>query len=438
MHSPWPPVSPPAPILPQESLIAVPNAEAVMSSLYDGFHGPANAIDGNDATVIVTEGNGIEWVSVRVDAAATEGIDYVQVTGRGGRWATLLSPFEVCLGSAFGECSVTCGGLQHVPAGAGPFGVACQGPSSSDLSYATVRRAVVGYLSLAEVRCFSSVAPPSAPPEPPQSPPSQLPQSPSPPPPSPIPSTPEPFSPPLPSTPPPIPPAPPSPPPPPVRPPRPRPPPLPLQVTALPGPTVSSTHVVDQLNERYRNGRASNNVSEAGVIIHTFDGHLSSTEPWHTRSDGWMASYSYILSCSIISARKSGVFNQNGGVLISPASRILCSYPYDGGAMNYQNGCGPSFCSEPNNIWGCCFPPSMMYRMLQIHYNGPQWPYNEVVIDSSAMIIEAVIDGRGNNAAAIHGRLLAHFGLKSNQLPLLRGTGPFSCANCSQDPHARL
>ena len=101
--------------------------------------------------------------------------------------------------------------------------------------------------------------------------------------------------------------------------------------------------------------------------------------------------------------------------------------------MNYANGCGPRFCSEPSTIWGCCFPPSMLYRMLRIHYGGRQWPYNEVVIDAEHgnMVIEAFFEGRGGDAAGMHGRMLAHFGLHANQLPLLSGTGPFRCVNCS-------
>ena len=68
--------------------------------------------------------------------------------------------------------------------------------------------------------------------------------------------------------------------------------------------------------------------------------------------------------------------------------------------------------------------------MLQIHEGGQQWPYNEVVVDQGRMAIEAVIAGRGGSAAAMHARLLQHFNLTSNQLPLLhyRGGGrdPFS------------
>ena len=94
--------------------------------------------------------------------------------------------------------------------------------------------------------------------------------------------------------------------------------------------------------------------------------------------------------------------------------------------MNYGDGCGPSYCSEPDNIWGCAFPPSMTYRMMQIHEGGRQWPYNEVVVDQSQMAIEAVISGRGDAANNVHARLLEHFNLRPNQLPLLGFRGSWS------------
>ena len=55
------------------------------------------------------------------------------------------------------------------------------------------------------------------------------------------------------------------------------------------------------------------------------------------------------------------------------------------------DGCGPSACSEPNNVWGCYFPPSMLYRMMQIHEAGRQWPYNEVVIAAGDIVIDSAV-----------------------------------------------
>ena len=78
--------------------------------------------------------------------------------------------------------------------------------------------------------------------------------------------------------------------------------------------------------------------------------------------------------------------------------------------MAYENGCGPFWCSEPNNIWGCAFPPNMTYRMIEMYaeqrHQGSRM-YNEVVVDAEHMAIEAVLSGRGagrGGSAAIHKR----------------------------------
>lgn len=188
----------------------------------------------------------------------------------------------------------------------------------------------------------------------------------------------------------------------------------------------------DRLNMRFLTGHPSANLCEAGVLVHTFDDHLDSNAPWRVRSDGWMQQYSHVLSTSMVNARKHGVFNGNGGVVLSAASRVLCSYPYDGGAMNFEDGCGPELCSD-DNVWNCAFPPDMLDRMMQIHESGGQWPYNEVVVDSSDMIVEAVFGGAG--LANMHAAYLRHYGVDASRLPLLdfmpwHPTRPFACVKC--------
>ena len=155
------------------------------------------------------------------------------------------------------------------------------------------------------------------------------------------------------------------------------------------------------------------------MLIHIFDGHLSWGEPWHVNADKWKAQ----LSCSMVNALKAGRFSNEGGVVLSPATRTRCSYPYDGGAMGKDDGCGTNYCSA-NHRSGCAFPPSMLKDMMTLHQTSQQWPYNEVVVDPSHMVIEAVFNCKwcsSSKAADMHAKLLQHHGLNANQLPLLPG-----------------
>lgn len=98
----------------------------------------------------------------------------------------------------------------------------------------------------------------------------------------------------------------------------------------MPDRSVPQEYVRDLLNARFNNGHPVNDLTEAGVLIHIFDGHLDANEPWHTVQHGWMVQYSRILSTSLVNARKAGRFNGDaGGIVLSPASVTLCSYPYE-------------------------------------------------------------------------------------------------------------
>ena len=153
------------------------------------------------------------------------------------------------------------------------------------------------------------------------------------------------------------------------------------------------------------------------MLVHNFDDHLDWEHPW--RITGNYAKG--VLSTSLVNTRKHGMFNSNGGVVISAVSKVLCSYPNDGGAMTYEDGCGPRICRGPDDIWGCAFPVDMLKNMLEVH-EGLDFTYNEVVVEASSMVIEAVFTGDDgdDHAEFIHRRMLEHFRLNANQLPLLR------------------
>jgi hypothetical protein len=82
--------------------------------------------------------------------------------------------------------------------------------------------------------------------------------------------------------------------------------PPPLQITALPGPSVGADFVRDRLNARFTSGMPSSDPEQAGVLIHTFDGHLDAERPWELTTGGWHDGYAHVLSASLVNSRKSG------------------------------------------------------------------------------------------------------------------------------------
>lgn len=86
--------------------------------------------------------------------------------------------------------------------------------------------------------------------------------------------------------------------------------------------------------------------------------------------------------------------------------------------MSSENGCSHyEWCTE-DKLYGCAFPPTMLKRMLEMFESDPRAGYNEVVVDPEHMVIEAVW-GRSAKAAEVHRKILDHWGLNENQLPLI-------------------
>ena len=82
--------------------------------------------------------------------------------------------------------------------------------------------------------------------------------------------------------------------------------PLPWPLSVLPRLDVAEGEVRELLNHRFNHGRASNNLEEVGVLVHTFDGFLNDTAPWEVATSGWHAKFSTVLSASIVNLRKAG------------------------------------------------------------------------------------------------------------------------------------
>lgn len=225
----------------------------------------------------------------------------------------------------------------------------------------------------------------------------------------------------------------------------------------MPPANIAAGVVRDRLNARYRGGRGgTNNLHEAGVLIHMLDGAVDDARPWLGVRE--------FLSASLLSLSKRPhvLYNKNSafGLVLSPASRLLCSYPQDSGSVSWKGskaaidpvsgralpGCGPALCNEHSATpppfrdrgYPCAFPPSMLGAMVSVFLaaSADQAGYTEVIVSAAAgdFAIEAVLlpekEGKGPSGRAVHTSTLEHFGLTRAQLPLLmlgpgyKGTGP--------------
>ena len=189
---------------------------------------------------------------------------------------------------------------------------------------------------------------------------------------------------------------------------------------------------VDALNARFARATASNNLADAGILLHQFDnteadmtakqsllsvfkGKMTPeaaadlAEPWMPCPwSAWCASFGDRLSASLISEQMPYMFSGHAGYIFSPAVNISCSYCSDGGTMakmcNQERaaptecvpGCGAIGTSETNwcdttqdvtslgaDLWDCAFRPADLGYMLQRKQVIGSNTYNELVINTA-------------------------------------------------------
>jgi hypothetical protein len=118
--------------------------------------------------------------------------------------------------------------------------------------------------------------------------------------------------------------------------------------------------LVDILNERFMNGRPSDVMREAGVIVHQFDdsgfdtstrrlreGGVAQWSPWTPCPVGqWCSKFGDRFSVSVINARVPFAFNEyNGGLLINPEvahEGTFCAWATDARSFRSARSCLPN------------------------------------------------------------------------------------------------
>ena len=89
-----------------------------------------------------------------------------------------------------------------------------------------------------------------------------------------------------------------------------------------------------QINRLYDTGHPTNNISEAGLLIHQHDNTERKGENVYT--PGWKFRYHW--ATSLINRQMPGLYNHECGVILAPnEARVLCSYYAD--FVSWTEGC---------------------------------------------------------------------------------------------------
>lgn len=178
---------------------------------------------------------------------------------------------------------------------------------------------------------------------------------------------------------------------------------------------------VAELNLRFAGASATNDLADAGVLVHQFDnteadvtaqqslngrGSAGAAEPWMPcPAEAWCGKFGDRLSASLISPQMPHLFSRHAGYILSPSVQMSCSYFSDGGTMEKQcregapAGCVPGCCrigsGQPNwcpevdptdsgsPLYDCAFPPSALKAMLRHKLLLGPPTYNEIVVSTA-------------------------------------------------------
>jgi hypothetical protein len=202
------------------------------------------------------------------------------------------------------------------------------------------------------------------------------------------------------------------------------------------------------LNERWRKGAPSSDLSKGGVILHTVDGvEEDGAQFWRPRASfpRWIERNTMDrVSASMVyrghSTLYAGAYHY--GVVFRPYSGLtclLCAYAADGGSSEKRcHPPGPSASCVPGCLVGtanfarctghCPFGPAALGTMLQQHRQSRNPTYNELVLDPECWranlphSVEAIFftGPMPGLATAARAAMIAKYKLSRDQVPLVR------------------
>jgi hypothetical protein len=234
---------------------------------------------------------------------------------------------------------------------------------------------------------------------------------------------------------------------------------------------------MQRLNARFARGRASNDLSEVGLLIHQFDsyddGNHHRFAPWDRCTSPW-ACYQASDRVSVMSVSASSTREPDGnwplyssslaGIIFNPQhNALLCSYPYDAGTserrcdpIGRHGACSPGctygdwaqWCDEERG-WPCAWPPDHLAESIAVRdriaaARGQTWErdapwdfvkeggfYNELVFEFDAF------------HAALPDSIDAIFFIRDDcfqprMQPWIPGQQEFKCEEYARWAHAEL
>ena len=105
-----------------------------------------------------------------------------------------------------------------------------------------------------------------------------------------------------------------------------------------PPPRPPAHTVLDELNQRWRLGRPSDETRLAGVTVHVFDDYegWEVARPWEIKASSGFDH----LSCTMINAQRPGLYpaSSGAGIALTADVKVLCAYPFDSGTGSAPNG----------------------------------------------------------------------------------------------------
>lgn len=257
-----------------------------------------------------------------------------------------------------------------------------------------------------------------------------------------------------------------------------------------PMPMLPRGEALANLNRRYKDGKPTNDLALAGLLVHQFDALDEEAEnewtPCPLEGISMCNLFGDRISASLINAHMKSPFSlDRAGFILSAAHvEVRCVYPHDGDSMHKlctppggDQKCSPG-CFTAEDLLGCatedikkgsaptCYTPAQLEPAMKLFLawikdkpfdafdecgQGNGCRYNEIILNAQAFAlnlpgaVEAIFYPKGGNEAKardVHKRFLAKFDLDASRVPLLvldltaaaNPAAPFSYAPDTRPP----